>query len=1367
MNENMRYFLLTILLLIAHAGFTQCADAGRDTLICGYRYGMIGSPPGGTWSYLCSDSTRWVEMGSTGPSGLAVAIVEECGTYSFVYSINEPGCTDSDTLQVNYEDPSTQTRAVSYDIDILYGGHNCQGVPYDSCGNIRVLPGADAPNPRWTITLNGVCDVTYPMPLISQEDSSSCTAVVNHLGMNKLDTFSTFWSSSQSPFVEVNRDSGTIINNRFDQFLSILERGLFFSLDTACYPFEKCFIDKGICADTLYDTIPVIMPVHLGGYWGVVDSSGVQILQDTTDITVGGKMYRLIIATGARNFGPGDLQFELYRLEQNELADLDTSIILNFFWTEDWTYDTIQRLIPRIIASGTCTPCGSRAITYDTLIFPEIPMTFCPTMDLVFNPPIVGEINGDTVLCEDGFVILAGPDGFDMYDWSNGTTSKFNYIIDTGTYSLIATDSNGCTLMDEVEVIRVDIADYEFIFDSTEFCENSCASFDLVGTGIHSYVWSNGTEDTATIYCFTDQDLTIVVDITDTSGCFFRDTLILDIEPTEIISAGVDQVLTCIDTEVTLQPDTVKLQASTYFKWLGPGIDMSNMFVVSPTVDQPGTYILLNGEDSTRCLGRDTVIVRLFDDAPNVEAGEPLLINCENDEVTLMGSIGNTGPSTSFYWEGPGIDAGNRDRLDPTVDAPGEYIIFGCNDITGCCNSDTVAVGFNKSQPRADAGRDRVITCDTTQVTLGGSGTSTGFDVTYMWTGPDIDASNENDKNPRIKLPGMYIFRVVDTVSKCFSEDAVLVTMIGDVPVADAGDDQLIDCDNSTVTLSSAGSSMGPTIGFQWIGPGINAQNRFNPSPVVMTPGIYVLEVLDSLGNCEARDTVEVIRDQEEPEISAGSDLTIDCNIRSLRLQGEILNPNGRREITWNGPGIDPTNENLIMPSVNEGGTYILLVRDTVNNCIAMDTVVVTEDFNPPSVTASDDVDINCEVQSVAIRAEVMEFDTVWNQFYWEGPGISFPTREDLQQVVSEPGIYIVNIVAVNSNCNDSDTVIVGIDTIAPDIDAGAGGMLGCSGDSVVLTGTSASPLKEVEWTTSNGNIIGSNTNLSITVNSTGEYYLRVVGENGCVAYDTTSVTEWQAFELVITQTSLACDGQDIGEVRFGIRNGSSPFMFSVDGAPFSTELLYSGLSAGSHVVVVMDGNGCLKSFDFEVEGVEAFDVPMDTLEFRLCDSPNLIIGEDFGYPDAEFMWLDDPSALIKRSIKAGGLYQLQFSNICDTAIVNYLVISDLISPDLEIVEMANAFTPNGDNMNDEFGPVFNVDIDNLDVRGYRFSVFDRWGKMMFESTDPSQKWDGTFEGENAPSEVYLFVIVGEVRDCKDNSEVIRMPASGDVTLVR
>jgi len=90
-----------------------------------------------------------------------------------------------------------------------------------------------------------------------------------------------------------------------------------------------------------------------------------------------------------------------------------------------------------------------------------------------------------------------------------------------------------------------------------------------------------------------------------------------------------------------------------------------------------------------------------------------------------------------------------------------------------------------------------------------------------------------------------------------------------------------------------------------------------------------------------------------------------------------------------------------------------------------------------------------------------------------------------------------------------------------------------------------------------------------------------------------------------------------------------------------------------------------------------------------------------------------------------------------------------------------NTFSPNGDGVNDVFYPrgksLYNVQS---------MRVFNRWGQKVFERRDfpansQSQGWDGTFNGQKAPVDAYVYII--EV--ICDNAQVIAL--KGDVTLVR
>jgi len=71
-------------------------------------------------------------------------------------------------------------------------------------------------------------------------------------------------------------------------------------------------------------------------------------------------------------------------------------------------------------------------------------------------------------------------------------------------------------------------------------------------------------------------------------------------------------------------------------------------------------------------------------------------------------------------------------------------------------------------------------------------------------------------------------------------------------------------------------------------------------------------------------------------------------------------------------------------------------------------------------------------------------------------------------------------------------------------------------------------------------------------------------------------------------------------------------------------------------------------------------------------------------------------------------------------------------------IQVPKAFTPNGDGHNDRLD-VFLIGIKDL----LFFRVFNRWGQLMFETKDPRQLWDGTFQGKNQPLETYVWIAQG------------------------
>lgn len=117
-------------------------------------------------------------------------------------------------------------------------------------------------------------------------------------------------------------------------------------------------------------------------------------------------------------------------------------------------------------------------------------------------------------------------------------------------------------------------------------------------------------------------------------------------------------------------------------------------------------------------------------------------------------------------------------------------------------------------------------------------------------------------------------------------------------------------------------------------------------------------------------------------------------------------------------------------------------------------------------------------------------------------------------------------------------------------------------------------------------------------------------------------------------------------------------------------------------------------------------------------------------------------------------------SNTCEyTDSLNVRVIESYI-------EAPNAFTPNGDGINDEWRVAYKS------IERYQCIVQNRWGRTVFKSTDPGKGWDGTIGGKPAAEGTYYYVIVAYGTDKfpsthKKAGQQMKYKLSGDINLFR
>ena len=154
--------------------------------------------------------------------------------------------------------------------------------------------------------------------------------------------------------------------------------------------------------------------------------------------------------------------------------------------------------------------------------------------------------------------------------------------------------------------------------------------------------------------------------------------------------------------------------------------------------------------------------------------------------------------------------------------------------------------------------------------------------------------------------------------------------------------------------------------------------------------------------------------------------------------------------------------------------------------------------------------------------------------------------------------------------------------------------------------------------------------------------------------------------------------------------------------------------------------------------------IDYDSLVFFTNLSEN-IISYKWSFGDSSFSTLENPVHIYQKS----GVFNVQLtvsdSNLCIDSVIKQIAIKLKYN-----FYVPNSFTPNGNLINDSFGPVGDI---FRNCRRYKFSVYNRWGERIFYSNNIAKKW----KGEDAQAGLYLWSLeiedsVGEI--IKRNGEV-------------
>ncbi|PSR14756.1 MAG: hypothetical protein C7N36_02895 [Bacteroidetes bacterium] len=578
-------------------------------------------------------------------------------------------------------------------------------------------------------------------------------------------------------------------------------------------------------------------------------------------------------------------------------------------------------------------------------------------------------------------------------------------------------------------------------------------------------------------------------------------------------AAGPDRVLTCTNTLSTLGGNGSSTGANIGYAWSSPNAAITTTDTLANlAIAQAGTYVLLVTDANNQCTARDTALVTADQLAPLAVVAPPPLLTCTDSLALLDGSASGGAPALSFQWStADGSLVGNTSAAQVQAGQAGSYQLVVTNTANGCTDTTQINVAQDANFPTANIAPALSLDCLRDRIVLQGTASSTSGNTTFLWSTPDgnIQAGG-NTLQPTIDAAGTYLLQVTDGLNNCRAQASVQVLLNNTPPVAEAGTAMPFGCTTTSLQLDGSGSTSANTT-YQWstsngqIGSGMNTSQ-----PTISSAGTYTLLVTDTSNNCTASDEIIVTADTTLPVVQIVENDTLDCLTTSLLLDATGSDNGADFTLNWMTPdGAFASGQNGLSPMVTQGGTYILEITNTNNDCTNSAMVTVVQDTLRPTVQILPPATLTCSRNSIDLRADGSSQGATFVYSWISGDGQISGAADSLVASATATGTYTFTVVNTDNQCEVAASVVVTRNDTPPVANAAPAPPLNCDRQQLSLDGSGSDQGINFtyRWQTADGQILGDTTALAPLVDAAGTYTLLVTNtDNDCTATATTTV---------------------------------------------------------------------------------------------------------------------------------------------------------------------------------------------------------------------------------------------------------------------
>lgn len=281
-----------------------------------------------------------------------------------------------------------------------------------------------------------------------------------------------------------------------------------------------------------------------------------------------------------------------------------------------------------------------------------------------------------------------------------------------------------------------------------------------------------------------------------------------------------------------------------------------------------------------------------------------------------------------------------------------------------------------------------------------------------------------------------------------------------------------------------------------------------------------------------------------------------------------------------------------------------------------------------------------------------------------------------------------------------------------------------CTGSAEVIPASGVTPYA-VSWSDGSSNDL-------VEGLCAGVAFVSVSDGIGCVFVDSVFINQPDTLIIAYETTSTHCQFPD-GSIVTEVAGGTSPYTYVWSNG--ENIALLDSVAPGVYVLTVTDANGCTFQESITV----------------ISSSPPLIVTADTViYAGASAMLTAQGAVTYSWSpsddLSCATCFQtfahpVVNTTYCVTGIdslgcTDTTCIAIVVDQYCGGVHAPNAFSPNGDGLNDGFGVL------PYCINEFYIAIYNRWGQKMFETHDPRAFWDGYFNGKQCEIGVYVYYAV-------------------------